>query len=233
MIRLHMVVEGQTEEAFVNQLLVEHLSACRVFADARRVEVSRDPRLRRVYRGGLFDYARARRDLVRWMKQDDHPEVHFTTMFDLYALPENFPAYEEARLTGDPYHRIAVLEEALGSDIRHPRFIPYIQLHEFEALIFSDPSKLSDVFIGREKAIGELRRTAEAYGCPELIDDGESTAPSKRIIREIPEYEALKASAGPLVARAVGLCTLRAKCPHFAEWLGKLERLAGAGQSGA
>jgi hypothetical protein len=81
MIHLHMVVEGQTEEAFVNQVLIEHLAGFQVYADARCVEVSRDRRRRRSYRGGLRDYARGRRDLLRWMKQDAHADVFFTTMF--------------------------------------------------------------------------------------------------------------------------------------------------------
>jgi hypothetical protein len=228
MIRLHIVVEGPTEEAFVNQALVEHLAGFDVFADARSVEVSRDRKRATVYRGGLFDYGRAKRDLTRWMKQDDHPEVHFTTMFDLYALPRSFPAYEEAGRQGDPYRRIEVLERGLGADIGHPRLLPYLQLHEFEALLFADAAKLAGIFVRQEEAISALRQMAEAHSSPELIDDGDDTAPSKRIIHQLPGYAGLKATAGPLVAKAIGLPVLRARCPHFGQWLQNLEGLGGA-----
>ena len=89
MIRLHFVVEGQTEETFVNTLLCPHLGQFNVSADARRVEMSPG------YRGGLTSYARAKRDLSRWMKQDQHSDARFTSMFDLYALPADFPQFAE------------------------------------------------------------------------------------------------------------------------------------------
>jgi hypothetical protein len=54
------------------------------------------------------------------------------------------------------------------------------------------------------------------------------TAPSKRIIAEIPEYDGQKATSGPLIAGRIGLPTLREKCAHFAEWLHRLEGLADA-----
>lgn len=225
MVRLHLVVEGQSEEAFVNRLLRDHLAALRVYADARCVETGRDKRSSRIYRGGVLDYGRAKRDLCSWMRQDDHPEVCFTTMFDLFALPTDFPGYEAARCMGDPYLRVAALEQALAEDITHPRFFPYIQLHEFEALLLSDPGTFGLEFVGREDAIENLRRMSEAYTSPELIDDGQDTAPSKRIIKELPDYAGKKASAGPVIAKAIGLETMKAKCAHFREWLRRLEAL--------
>jgi len=227
MIRLHLVVEGQTEEAFVNALLREHLAARGVFADARCVETGRDKRSGHIYRGGVLDYGRAKRDLCRWMRQDEHSEVYFTTMFDLFALPADFPGYEAAKGKGDPYLRVAALEQAFAEDLPHPRFFPYIQLHEFEALLLSDPAMFEVEFVGRRDPIGNLRRVSEAYASPELINDGRETAPSKRIIKELPEYAGMKASAGPVIAKAIGLATIKAKCAHFRDWLLKLEKLGG------
>jgi hypothetical protein len=98
-------------------------------------------------------------------------------------------------------------------------------LHEFEALLLACPRHLLVQFVGREQEIGELEALAASVASPELIDEGRDTAPSKRIIARLPQYEGMKASAGPVVARDIGLDTLRAKCRHFNEWLVHLEQL--------
>jgi hypothetical protein len=146
-------------------------------------------------------------------------------MFDLYALPADFPDFATAGRRMPPYERVEKLERALASRIGHRQFVPYIQLHEFEALIFADPQKLDAEFLERKDGVRNLVRIATEAGNPESIDDGEETAPSKRIIREIPEYEWRKASAGPLVAGKIGLPALRQKCAHFDQWLKRLEEL--------
>lgn len=68
---------------------------------------------------------------------------------------------------------------------------------------------------------------ANGFDSPELINDGPTTAPSKRIIAEIPEYAFQKSTAGPLIAARIGLDVMRARCPNFGEWLGRLEALGG------
>lgn len=223
MIRLHIVVEGQTEEEFVRSLLSEHLGTFEVSVDVRCVETSR--RRARIYRGGLLDYGRARRDLALWMRQDSRSDSYFTCMFDFYALPRDFPGFVEAKKQTDPYKQVEQLETAFAADLNHQRFVPYIQLHEFEALLFSDPSKLRTRFEVRPGRIAVLKELVSEFGSPELIDDGADTAPSKRIIKEIPEYEGSKLSAGPLVAQKIGLERIRAACRHFDEWLKKIESL--------
>jgi len=222
-VRLCFVVEGQTEETFVQRLLVPHLSAFSVWARARCVLTGRKRGLQ--YRGGLQNYAKVQRDISVWMKEDRHPDVFFTTMFDLYALPNDFPGYADAVRERDPYRRVGMLEAALSADIGDRRFIPYIQLHEFEALLLAEPHSLDLAFPERLEAIRALSETVELFASPELIDDGSETAPSKRIIRHIPEYEGMKTFAGPLVAGKIGIETLRSKCAHFGEWLGMLEQL--------
>jgi len=222
--RLHFIVEGQTEETFVNRVLVPQLAAFSVWGKARCVMTSRRRGIK--YRGGIGSYARTKNDIVLWLKEDQNPDAFFTTMFDLYALPNDFPGFENACRITDPRGRVTALEDAMRQDIQHPRFIPHIQLHEFEALLLADPQKLDWEYLEHNAAIQNLIRMASAFASPEWIDDGNETAPSKRIIREIPEYEGMKASAGPLVAEKIGLSTLRAKCEHFGKWLGKLETLS-------
>jgi Domain of unknown function (DUF4276) len=98
-------------------------------------------------------------------------------------------------------------------------------LHEFEAILFSDPSCFRYSYEDHEKQIAELPKIADGYANPELIDDGQQTAPSKRIISQIPDYEDAKPAVGPDVAILIGLEAIRAKCPHFNAWLSRLETL--------
>ncbi len=136
---------------------------------------------------------------------------------------------KEANGITDPYTRVKHVEQELGKkvadELGFSRFIPYIQLHEFEALLLVDPNKLLNQFIGREKAVANLIKIRETGKTPEHIDDGANTAPSKRIIDEIPEYTYQKAAAGPLVAKEIGLKKLRADCKHFGCWVSRLEAL--------
>ena len=161
-----------------------------------------------------------------WMKEDQNRDAAFTTMFDLYALPSDFPGYENAAQVNSSYTRVTELEKAMIGDMDHPRFVPHIQLHEFETLLLAAPQKLGCRYLDCDRAIQNLVEMAAGFDSPELIDDGPNTAPSKRIIREIPEYEGMKASAGPLIAEKIGLSALRNKCRHFDQWLSQLENLA-------
>ncbi len=221
-VRLHFIVEGQTEEAFVNQTLKPHLGQLSVWVSVRCVMTSRTRGIK--HRGGLGQYATAKKDITAWIRQDQNSDARFTTMFDLYRLPTDFPCYEDT-VQGDPYKRVNALEDALGEDIPDPRFIPYIQLHEFEALLLSDLQKLDSQFYDRGDGILRLVEMTSQFSSPELIDDGTDTAPSKRIINEIPEHGNMKVSAGPIVAEKIGLSRLRSKCTHFGDWLDKLECL--------
>lgn len=226
-IRLNFIVEGQTEEAFVNTILAPHLADRSIWASARCVMTKRNARAK--HRGGIPNYDKARNDIQSWLREDVNSDARFTSMFDLYRIPNDFPDYEDAMRLSDPYDRVRRLADALSADISDYRFIPYIQLHEFEALLLSDPGKFAVHFLDDESGIDRLTELVSPYDSPELIDQGDETAPSKRIINEIPRYARQKASAGPIVARAIGLPTMRQKCPNFSEWLDKLEHLADEG----
>jgi hypothetical protein len=216
MIRLHMIVEGQTEQRFAQNLLAPHLAAFNVFLDVRCVYTSKG------YRGGMSSYGKAQNDIKLWIKQDSHAECRFTTMFDLYALPNDFPGHANAAQKNDPYERVRCLEESLAQSVGDARFIPYIQLHEFETLILAAPENLDAEYLEHESRINNLI-TMVRDSNPELINDGPETAPSKRILREIPRY---KKMAGVAVVKKTGLPTLRQKCHHFDEWVLRLENLA-------
>lgn len=123
----------------------------------------------------------------------------------------------------DPANALRPLERALFDDIRDARLIPYIQLHEFEALLFSDISKLAWFYSADRRGIADLQKIRAGFPSPEDIDDGENSAPSKRIRRYVASYE--KVVAGPGTAQAIGILKMKAECPHFSDWVTKLERL--------
>lgn len=223
MIRLHVVAEGQTEETFVNNTLVEHFAPFGVSADVRCVRTSR--KQGRIHRGGVLSYRQIKGDLEQWMKQDDHVNVWYSTMIDLYALPSEFPSFTAFQQIQDPLRRVRNLERVFRIDIGHRRFIPYIQLHEFEALLLAEPQRLLDEFPGQVSAVNRLRSSIARFDSPEHVDDGQQTAPSKRIIEQIPEYKGRKASAGPAIAASIGVATLRHKCAHFGQWIRWIEYL--------
>ncbi|WP_129630991.1 DUF4276 family protein [Candidatus Oscillochloris fontis] len=224
MIRLHFIVEGQTEETFVNRVLSHFLGQYMISVDVRRIETSR--RSGKIYRGGITEYIKIKKDVTLWMKEDQNNDAFFTTMFDLYALPNDFPEFTLAKQSNDAYDRVEIMEQAFEKDISDPRFIPYIQLHEFEALILSDPRCFDWEFINHNKAISQLIEVCSQFDSPELINDNPNTAPSKRIIQLIPEYQGRKSSAGSLIAEKIGIPSIAAKCPHFAAWLKRLVALS-------
>lgn len=222
-IRLNITAEGQTEERFVKQTLSGYLGHFNISTDVRNVLTSKDKK--KCYRGGLISYEKAKKDILTWLKEDNNSEARFTTMFDLYALPKDFPGYNESQKITEAYKKVEFLETAFKEDVNDKRFIPYIQLHEFEALLLSKPQELELEYFEHAKAIKNLIKIVEEKGNPELINDDPDTAPSKRIIKLIPEYECNKVSVGASIAGIIGIEWLKEKCKHFNEWLLKLEQL--------
>jgi len=98
------------------------------------------------------------------------------------------------------------------------RFVPYVQLHEYEGLLFSDPHRFAEA-IGRPHLATDFLRVRESFPTPEDI-----SAPSKRILRVFDSYR--KVLDGTIAARAVGIEAMRRQCPHFRDWLAKLQALS-------
>ena len=230
MTRLYIFVEGQTEQTFGDTVLKKHLAAHGVYVQ-RPVLIAHARRRGVVHRGGGRRYSPMKDDILRFLKQDKNPDVFFTTMIDLYALPMDFPGTDEAeKLRHSPRDRVKKLEECFAADLADPhgrptRFIPHIQLHEYEAILFCRPSCFSSFFENCSKQIEILEKITHDHKSPELIDDGEQTAPSKRISACFPDYPGAKTVAGPQIAEVIGLDAIRQQCPHFDAWLTKLESL--------
>lgn len=219
--RLLVTAEGQTEERFVKDTLSFYLGQFNISTDVRCVLTSKDKNKR--YRGGLISYDKAKSDIKMWLKEDHNPDARFTTMFDLYALPDDFPRYKESKKINDAYQRVEFLEKTFAEDIQDNRFIPYIQLYEFESLILSKPEVLEIEYFEHSKEIISLNQILKTKGNPELINDSPETAPSKRILKLIPEYD--KVSVGSSIVGKIGIDFLKKTCKHFNDWITKLENL--------
>jgi hypothetical protein len=222
--RLYLFCEGQTEETFVNTTLYPHfLDRFGTFVIPLLLPHKRGV-TSRVHKAGWLDYSRARPFILAIMAEHHGEVTWFTTMLDLYAIPANFPGLADAPARG-PSERVAALEASFANDIRSDnlwRFSACLQLHEFETLLLADPSQIKPTFPERIGGVDAL--IADLAGSlPEEVNEGEQTAPSKPIVRHVPEYEGQKASAGPIIAARIGLAQLRQRCPHFDNWLSRLE----------
>ena len=218
--RVHILVEGQTEESFVNKLLGPHLAGYGIHVTPILVATKRAKEGRK-FRGGVTSYGKLRRDLRRLFLDSSVEAV--TTMFDFYGLPADFPGHSTIPATSC-WDRAAYLERALLEDLdEDPRLIPYLSLHEFEALLFVAPDELGGVVKGKSALVRELERVASGFSSPEEINDGPETHPSARVTELAPGYR--KALHGPLAAARIGLERMRESCPHFDGWVSRLEAL--------
>ena len=225
MARLHLFAEGTTELVFAREVLGPHLWSHGVYLH-NPVLIAKTRKNRIVHRGGGRAFRPMQNDIERRLKEDPGADVHFTTMIDLYRLHRDFPGRDEAdNLHNQPYDRVASLEQSWSRETHDSRFIPFIQLHEFEAYLYTEVAKFVDFFDSATQGIRKLQSVAGRVGSPELINDGEQTAPSKRIIDQFPTYRRVKANVGPQMARLIGLPKIRAACPHFDAWVGRLEQL--------
>lgn len=233
-IRLNFIVEGTTEEIFVRDVLKDPFAEKNIFVSARRVETCRK-QLRnvdyykpgkqvKIYRGGVPNFEKVRRDINRWLTEDN--SAYLTTMFDLYALPNDFPRFDEAMRKSNSYEKVRVIEEGFEETINNSHFIPYIQLHEFEGLLFSNVEAIDEVLKPYQdrSQLGKLKDIRGQFATPEDINDGAQTAPSKRLLNLYGSYN--KDVFGSRIAKRIGIDNMRNECKHFNDWVVTLIELA-------
>lgn len=213
--RLLVLVEGQTEEVFVNRVLGPHLLQSEIAATPTIVETRHLPGRARD-KGGVSSWAKARKDIL--LRLQDTNAVT-TTILDFYGLPDDFPG-KSLPATGSPVNDVLAVEAAMAAEFQNPRFIPFLALHEFEAWVFSGAAALAAHF-GKPALQQQLQTIADAFPTIEHINHGPETHPSKRLERLIPEYK--KRSDGPTILETTGVAAIRAACPHFDDWLTRLE----------
>jgi hypothetical protein len=215
-----VIVEGPTEESFVSGPLAEVLWPRQIYITPIILGVPGQ-------KGGRTNYARVEKDIRTLLKQD--PSSYCTTMIDYYGLGDGFPGTPAPAHLGN-IEKVEHIERAVKDDICRKipesrpdvRLIPYLSLHEYEGLLFSDPDAFAGA-LGQGQLANRLHQIRGEFPTPEDINDDPHTAPSKRVLEIYPAYK--KVIEGTIAARAVGIHRIRQECPHFRRWLEKLEAL--------
>lgn len=219
--RVHILVEGQTEESFVKTILAPHLHRFGVHAVAILLTTKR-VKAGGHFKGGVTSYSKVKRDVQRLLGDSSARAV--TTMIDFYGLPQDFPG--KGNLSGTTcYERVEQLEEAFKADVGEPRFMPYLSLHEFESLLLVSPETVATAFPDRSNVEQELKSWTASVS-PEEVDEGPESHPAARLQRLLPGFR--KALHGPLITARIGLEAIRDRCRHFNAWVESLQRLGGA-----
>lgn len=219
MSRIIILAEGQTEETFIRDVIEPHLLNFNVYLHCTILKTKR-MRDAPDHTGGVTSYQRFKNDITRLLR--DGNIVAVTTFLDFYGLPGDFPG-RDSLPPGSCFDRVTFVEEQISKDINNHKFIPFLALHEFEALLFVAPEIIVEA-LPQRNALTHLTNIKQSFDSPEEINDNPLTAPSKRLI-EIYGDSYQKTLHGPLIAHDIGLNRIRRECPHFNEWLTKLENL--------
>lgn len=220
MTRLLMLVEGQSEEIFVKRVLAPFLEQRGVFVQPPVVLWTKRLPSGGGYRGGISNWNQVRRSLLP-LTHDT--EAYVTTLLDFYGLPNDFPGYANAKAPGNPRDHVRTLQDRFAAEIGHPRFIPFLALHEFEAWVFTAPEIVANHF-GNAGLARQLERAVAEAGEPEFINHGEATHPKARLQGFQLGYK--ETSDGPTLLEKIGIQAIRQACGHFSDWLDRLEALA-------
>ncbi|WP_038493799.1 DUF4276 family protein [Collimonas arenae] len=219
--RVLVLVEGQTEERFVKDVLAPAFWRHELYIEPTVLMTKRvkdGPN----FRGGVTNFIKFKNDVNRLL--NDAGDALVTTFLDYYALPADFPGMmtRGQNATGSQcvLHVEAELHKHFGSA---NNFLPFLALHEFEALLFSDADILPRVMNSSNKQ-AEFSAIRNSFDNPEEINNRPETAPSKRILRLFPGYR--KTLHGPITATRIGLKSICEACPHFSAWVDKLEDFA-------
>lgn len=204
MTRLAVSVEGETEEEFVNESLAPHLRRTDMYATPVLIGRAR----RRIRGGGNVTIDRLAREMRHLRRSFDA----VTSLVDFYGFRDKGSKSPD-ELVGAIRNRIGQFE---GRSV-----LPYVQLHEFEGLLFSNAEAFGRIL--QDAPVAELKSIRSEFGTPEDINDCPEAAPSKRIETLIPRYR--KTLHGPLLALEIGLDAIRTECPRFDAWLRRLEAL--------
>ena len=212
--RVMILCEGPTEEQFVNRILIPYFQPQQIYAKPVLLPTKRYLNGGRE-RGGVSTYSKIATEL-RLLCRDR--EAYITTMLDYFRLPTDTPCMDLHRT--DTYQHVAEIEAAIDGDIDSANCHTNLMVHEFEALLFSEPDAFQGIMNERDvRAIAEIRAS---FDTPEDINSAPETAPSKRILQIKPDYR--KVTQGSEIAERIGIDKMVACCPHFAEWIEKIKK---------
>ena len=220
MSRILFLCEGQTELEFVKEVLAPHFYAINplIMVSSRLFHTKSVPVNGIIPKGGLGSYEKVKDQILSICKPD--PKQIVTTIIDFYGLPNDFACIGLDKSNGDIEHA-RNLEHKFEKDIDCVNFYAYFMIHEFEALLFSNPSEFMGWF--DEDSVEIIQKIADMHESPEHINSGIESAPSKRLKQILHGYD--KVFHGPMIASQITLETIRNKCHHFNDWITRLEEM--------
>lgn len=221
---IHVVVEGQTEQTFVREVLAPEIAKSNKYLYPALFG----------HKGGNFRFDKVKKDIGEFLKQRN--DTYITTMFDFFRIDSRWPGLADLKqklqsgITLNASEKAEMLEIATKSSIvelysdsnAENRFFPYISMHEFEALLFSDADVLAEYITVNRSEINQILKNYNNN--PENINDDSERAPSKQIKKLTTSFD--KVAMGKTISEAIGIQTMREKCPHFNTWLQTLENLS-------
>lgn len=213
--RLVFVVEGNTEIALIQKVIVPYLVK-RGFQNSMHAQTITTNR-KQFKKGGVSSFGLFQNEIRNTLAQGN---VIVTMIIDFFKLPSDFPNYTTDSLKIDQIER--GIHDSFG---QNENLIPYIQRHELEALMFSSIAGF-ELLIEDIKKIDAIKKIIQDFPNPEDINNSPQTAPSKRL-QQIFKYD--KVADGEIIFELIGIETLMEKCPRFSKWISRIETKLKAG----
>lgn len=216
--RIIIICEGPTEEEFCKKTLTPYFQKHQIYVQSPLIKHSN---------GGIVRWDVLKKQIENHLKQDK--TAYVTLLIDYYGLYQKyeFPGWEESLSIPDKSSRLDFLEqkmaEAIEESLRY-RFIPYMQLHEFEGILFNN-LEVFDLLFNEDEILAreELEAVFKEFDNPEMINNSPDNAPSKRLKRIIKGYN--KIVYGNILAEEIGLTGIRSKCPRFDGWITRINNI--------
>lgn len=222
MTRVHVICEGQTEELFVAEVLAPELLPHGVYLIPALIG-------KPGHKGGNMKFERLQTDILARLEEKT---AFCTTLFDFYGLSESFPGKAAAHRETDIAAKANCIRDAMRTRLAQKlaplalqRFLPYVQMYEFEGLLFSAPAQLA-LACNQSKLTDKLQAIRAQFVTPEEINNHPASAPSKRLAQLFPGYD--KPLHGALAALEIGLPTIRRECRLFDQWMSEIQALGNA-----
>jgi len=224
-VEVYIVVEGKTEQTFVRDILAPYLAPKGIYLTAMQIG-------KPGHKGGNITFGRVQKDIDKLLQQ--RPDIYISTMFDYFRIAGDWPGVVQIRQQVQQGQSLSVqdkseilqqetskrLRELLRAQNIEQRFIPYIEMHEFEALLFSDAEILAAKL---QVPNGQIKNILSDYDSPEEINSAPDKAPSKRLEKLVTGYK--KVIMGKVIAQSIGITKIRQECACFNAWVNKLEQL--------
>jgi hypothetical protein len=219
-IEVVIIVEGRTEQLFVEKLLSPYLASKNIFICATQVTKPGQ-------KGGDVRFSRVQRDIGLHLKQ--RRDIYVTTLIDYYGTSE-WPGMDQIVGNDSPEAIAEKINRSTKAEITslyaeqaaERRYIPNMAIHEFEAYCFSDANILSEELKVEQSKISSI---VDTCGSPERINNSHDTAPSKRLDKLSHNGKFNKTIAGINILKRIGIDCIRAKCPVFDHWIATFEHL--------